>query len=513
MTLRPYQPRFVDAMLGALVEFDRVLGVAPTGSGKGVIAGEIARRCLPFGPVLFLADAQELVKQAADKLGAWAGVIPQVEMAEEHAQPGDRLVVATTQSLARRLGKWPRDYFSLIIADEAHRNTLGTQAQAVLGHFASAQVIGITATPFRSDKQQLATFYQTIPCEIGLIELIKDGYLARIVIQSVPVRVDLSEVRTRSGDYREDDLGEAIEPHLAECAEILAEHARGRRTVVFLPLIETSKRFVAACREIGLRAVHVDGEDRSELETFRRREADIICNASLLTTGWDEPSLDCVMVLRPTKSLVLYSQMIGRGTRIHPGKENLLVLDPLFLSDSMDLIRPARLIAQTPQQDQAMTEVLARGGQMDLLEADAVATEERRRKLAEQLAAQAQRNMRVVDAIEFAVGLGSPLLLDYEPTMAWEREPVSPKQAAALERMGFGLERVSCKGHANKLLEILFARRDLGLATPKQVKWLVRLGHPDPYAATFAEAGEFLDRKFGGAPKPRVEREEPAWAA
>lgn len=383
----------------------------------------------------------------------------------------------------------------------------------MLGHFASAQVIGITATPFRSDKQQLATFYQTIPCEISLVELIKEGYLARIVIQSVPVQVDLSAVKTRSGDFREEDLGDAIEPHLAECAEILAEHARGRRTVVFLPLIETSKRFVAACREIGLRAVHVDGEDRSELETFRRRGADIICNASLLTTGWDEPSLDCVMVLRPTKSLVLYSQMIGRGTRIHPGKENLLVLDPLFLSDSMDLIRPARLIAQTPQQDQAMTEVLALGEQMDLLEVDAVATEERRRKLAEQLAAQAQRNMRVVDAIEFAVGLGSPLLLDYEPTMAWEREPVSPKQAAALERMGFGLERVTCKGHANKLLEILFARRDLGLATPKQVKWLVKLGHPDPYAATFAEAGEFLDRNFGGTHKTRVEREEPAWAA
>ncbi|MBE7504308.1 MAG: DEAD/DEAH box helicase [Verrucomicrobiales bacterium] len=510
MTFRPYQPRFVDAMLGALVEFDRVLGVAPTGSGKTVMAGEMARRCLPFGPVLFLADAQELVKQAADKLGIWAGTIPQVEMAESEAGPGDRLVVATTQSMARRLEKWPADYFSLVIVDEAHRNTLGTQAQKVLGHFASAQVAGITATPFRSDKQQLATFYQTIPCEISLVELIKEGYLARIVIQSVPVRVDLSGVRTRSGDYREEDLGDAIEPHLAECAEILAEHARGRRTVVFLPLIETSKRFVEACREIGLRAVHVDGEDRTELETFRRREADIICNASLLTTGWDQPDVDCVMVLRPTKSLVLYSQMVGRGTRIYPGKDHLLVLDPLFLSDSMDLIRPARLIAQTPQQARSMEEVLARGEQMDLLEVEAVAAAERKRALAEKLAEQAQRNMRVVDAIEFAVGLGEETLLDYEPTMGWEREPVSPKQAAALERMGFSLQRVTCKGHANKLLDLLFKRRDLGLATPKQVKWLVKFGYPDPYAATFAEASDFLDRQFNRRSRYEAMAEEPA---
>ncbi|MCZ7637653.1 MAG: DEAD/DEAH box helicase family protein [Verrucomicrobia bacterium] len=251
MTLRPYQPRFVDAMLGALVEFDRVLGVMGTGGGKTCCAGEICRRCLPFGPVLFLADAQELVRQAADKLGTWAGVIPQVEMAEEHAQPGDRLVVGTTQTLSRRLDKWPRDYFQLIIVDEAHRNTLGGMAQKVLGHFASAQVIGITATPFRSDKQQLGTFYQAIPYEISLVELIREGWLCRIVIRSVPADIDLSGVRTVAGDYRDDDLGQAIEPHLSRCAELLAEHARDRRTVVFLPLIETSRQFVAACQASG----------------------------------------------------------------------------------------------------------------------------------------------------------------------------------------------------------------------------------------------------------------------
>ncbi|MBE7504429.1 MAG: DEAD/DEAH box helicase [Verrucomicrobiales bacterium] len=498
MTLRPYQPRFVDAMLGALVEFDRVLGVAPTGSGKTVVSGEICRRCLPFGPVLFLADAQELVRQAADKLGTWAGVIPQVEMAEEHAQPGDRLVVGTTQTLSRRLDKWPRDYFQLIIVDEAHRNTLGAMAQKVLGHFASAQVIGITATPFRSDKQQLGTFYQAIPYEISLVELIREGWLCRIVIRSVPADIDLSGVRTVAGDYRDDDLGQAIQPHLSRCAELLAEHAQDRRTVVFLPLIETSRQFVAACQALGLRAVHVDGTDRTGLEAFRSRQADIIANAQLLSTGWDQPDVDCVMVLRPTKSLVLYSQMIGRGTRIHPGKDHLLVLDPLFRSDSMDLIRPARLLAHTTTEAESLQEVLDEAPALDLLEAAERAEDRRQQRLAEQLAQYAQRNARTVDALELALSLGEERLADYEPETHWERQPVTDKQAELLARAGFDLTRITCKGHASKWIDLLFRRRDLGLATPKQVRWLVHFGHPNPHLATFEEAGAYLDGKFTG---------------
>ena len=106
--------------------------------------------------------------------------------------------------------------------------------------------------------------------------------------------------------------------------------------MAFLPLIATSEAFVAACREEGLRAIHVDGNNREGLRAYERGEYDIISNASLLSTGWDHPATDCVFILRPTKSLVLYMQMVGRGTRIFPGKENLLLLDPLYLSDRHD---------------------------------------------------------------------------------------------------------------------------------------------------------------------------------
>ena len=131
----------------------------------------------------FLADAKELVYQAADKLGKWAGVVADVEMADNHAMPGSRLVVATTQSIARRLDKYPRDAFGLVIVDEAHRNTMGAQAQSVLEYFSSAKVIGITATPFRSDKKELGSFYERIASEIGLVRLIKEGFLSRITIE------------------------------------------------------------------------------------------------------------------------------------------------------------------------------------------------------------------------------------------------------------------------------------------------------------------------------------------
>mgnify|MGYP002135653352 CR=1 FL=1 len=132
MEIRPYQHEFIEATLSALIDVDRVLAVAPTGSGKTVMGGEIIRRANCRS--LFLADAQELVRQAADKLGKWAGIIADVEMGDQSASPYSRLVVATTQSIARRLDKYPPDAFGIIIVDEAHRNTLGAALDQALSH-------------------------------------------------------------------------------------------------------------------------------------------------------------------------------------------------------------------------------------------------------------------------------------------------------------------------------------------------------------------------------------------
>lgn len=496
MRLRTYQEEFVSSIWKSLCEYNRVLAVQATGGGKTICAAELIRKTIEYGPVLFLADAKELVHQGADKIAAYTGEFVGVEMAKDHAELGDRIIVATTQSIGRRLEKYPKDYFKLIIVDEAHRNTLGQMAANVLEHFDTAKVVGITATPFRSDKKQLSEFYEAIPTEIGLVRLIEEGFLSRITIKQVPLSVDLKEVRNTGGDYNAADLGEAIEPHLREAAKILAEHAAERRTVAFLPLIATSKMFADICNEEGLKAVHVDGVDRTELDTFRSGEANVICNASLLTTGWDEPSVDCVFVLRPTRSQVLYSQMVGRGTRIFEGKDDMLLLDPLFLTEKHDLIRPARLIAKS-EKEAAAIQIQLDAGIDDLLEAEEGAVEQQRHDaLVEAMKRVSKRKAKTIDAVEFALSLGDVTVSEYEPEMKWESAPVSEKQAEILSNYGFDPEDVQDKGHASKIIDLLFTRRGMGLASPKQVKWLAKMGHPDPSRATFEEAGEFLNAKF-----------------
>lgn len=175
--------------------------------GKTVAAAEIIRRY--DRPALFLADAKELVHQAAEKIGAWTGAIPDIETGESHACGSSQIVVGTTQSVSGRLFKYYPEDISLIIVDEAHRNTLGSRALRVLNYFSRAKVVGITATPYRSDKKLLGSFYEKVSCEIGLFELIAQGYLSRIVVKSVPVDVDLKSVRSRNGDYDEGDLAKA----------------------------------------------------------------------------------------------------------------------------------------------------------------------------------------------------------------------------------------------------------------------------------------------------------------
>jgi superfamily II DNA or RNA helicase len=490
MSLRDYQSAFVGATLSKWSEFDRLLGVAPTGAGKTIMAAELTKRLLSQGGrVLFLADAKELIRQGADKISSWCGLLAiGIEQGENHAQPGDDIVVATSQSIARRLDKWPNDYFSHIIIDEAHRNTLGAHPVSVLAHFARAKLLGITATPFRTDKRELSEVYQEICYEISLPDLIKQGYLSKITVRSVPCGVDLSAVRTQAGDYAANDLGAAMDPHLDELARILSAEAVGRKTVAFLPLVETSKAFATACKRYGLRAVHVDGENRTGLGS----DYDVICNAQLLSTGWDEPSIDCVYICRPTKSTVLYQQMVGRGTRIHPGKKDLLLLDPLWLSSDHSLIRPARLVARSEEEAKSME-----GREGDLLEAQEAAESDRLESMRKRMAQSARRASKTMDAIELALTLDDDFLAEYAPEMKWQAEPASPKQLACLEKFGIDPQSVRCKGHAGAIMDRLFIRSDLKLATVKQMKWLRKFGHPSPVTATFAEASAFLDKRFG----------------
>ena len=306
--LRPYQQEAIDKTFQGFREFRKQLGVAPTGSGKTICFAYMAQQTQPE-KTLILAHRGELLTQAIDKIRKTTGIDADLEKAEDYACREAPVVVASVQSMIRRYQSWPKDHFGLIVVDEAH-HTLSKTYLDVLNHFNGTKIIGVTATPDRGDRKNLGRFYENVAFDISLKKLIKDGFLAPIKIKSLPIEVDLSEVRTKTtGDYDENDLDRAVRPILEETAQVVAREAGDRKILVFLPLIATSKDFTAMLLDHGLKACHVDGKspDRAQiLEDYKNDKYRVLCNSMLLTEGYDEPSIDTIVMLRPTQSRPLF---------------------------------------------------------------------------------------------------------------------------------------------------------------------------------------------------------------
>jgi hypothetical protein len=198
--------------------------------------------------------------------------------------------------------------------------------------------------------------------------------------------------------------------------------------------------------------------------------------------------------LRPTKVRALYSQIIGRGTRLWPGKDHLLVLDFLWQSEEHSLIRPAHLIAEDEEDAKALTEKLGNDG--DLEEAREEVNADRARSLTDRLIANMARRGATIDPLELAVSLKEVALADYQPTMAWQAQEPTAKQLDVLSRFGIDAGSIRTKGQASLILDRLIMRRKLGLATPKQVRVLARHGYPKPETTTFEEARAVLASRF-----------------
>lgn len=502
MKPRDYQQSIIEAVETGWEEASKQLIVVPTGGGKTVIFSHLAHRRQP-GRSLILAHREELVKQAADKLHSATGIRADIEQAEHHADLDAPVVVASIQSIQRRLDKWPRDHFAQVICDEAH-HAISPSWLEVLRHFDGfADVLGVTATPDRGDKRNLGTYFERIAAEVNLFDLVKQGYLSRITIKSVPVGIDLSNVSSRCGDFADSELGEALDPYLGQIAEAIRDHASFRRTLVFLPLRATSRKMVDACRSIGLTAEHIDGEspDRAEiLQRYAAGEFDVLCNAMLLTEGFDDPGIDCVVVLRPTRSRALYSQMIGRGTRIDPAKDDLLLLDFLWMHQKHAVVRPAHLVASSDEEAEWITkhaqerQQAGGGPSQQALDLQDLATEtqaQREEALRKQLAANRKKKAKFISAEEFALTHDSLAVAEYQPTMKWEEKALTEKQVKALRRAKVDPETVRGRGHAMQLLGLYFKNQTLKLASEGQRNWMRRCGHPDADKATIAQFQEF----------------------
>lgn len=499
-SLRAYQHDCVDEVLNSWREYSRVLAVLPTGAGKTVCFAKVTERSLP-GRTLIIAHREELLEQAATKILAATGLEAEVEKAERKAGRDAKVVVASVQTLQNgRLASWPKDHFARIVVDEAH-HALSVTYQNILSHFASAKVLGVTATPHRGDRKSLGQVFETVAYEIGLIDLIKAKYLSPIKIKSVPLQIDLGGVRSVTGDYDMEQVDQALEPVLSAAAEAIATEAKGRKVLVFLPLRKTSQRFAELLTSMGVPARHVDGasEDRKEiLQDFSDDKFRVLCNAMLLTEGYDEPSVDCVVILRPTRSQPLYAQMVGRGTRLHAGKQDCLLLDFLWLHEKHSLIRPAHLVARNQEEAEYMTAAIKKGGAagMDLLDAQDTAGHDREKALAKELARQERKKAKTISVEELACYLHDMEIADYEPTMQWHELPATEAQAEQLSRWKIDCTNMR-RGQASQLIDRLTRRSRLKLATPNQIKWLNRYGIQSPDQWSMEKASKFLESKWG----------------
>lgn len=506
MELRPYQQAARKAIHGEWSTGNRkTLLVLPTGTGKTIVFAKVIEDRVRVGDrCLVLAHRGELLDQAADKLATATGLMAATEKAEQSCMDSwFRVVVGSVQTMMRekRLEQFPKDYFNTIVVDEAH-HAISDSYQRVLNHFEQAKILGVTATPDRGDLRNLGSFFDSMAYEYTLPKAIKEGFLSKIKALTIPLKLDLTAVSQQAGDFKASDVGTALDPYLHQIANEMVLHCKDRKTVVFLPLIATSQKFCEILREKGFSAAEINGEstDRAEiLADFDKGNYQVLCNSMLLTEGWDCPSVDCIVVLRPTKIRSLYTQMVGRGTRLYPGKDHLLLLDFLWHTERHDLCRPAHLIAGSEDIAKKMTEQI-NDSQLALdleeveekAESDVVA--EREAALANQLREMRSRKRKLVDPLQYEMSIQAEDLTNYVPIFPWQMAPASDRQKELLEKAGILPEAIENSGKATLLLDRINKRRLEGLATAKQIRFLENKGFLHVGTWTFDDANSMIGR-------------------
>ena len=515
-TPRQFQLDAVDALSLAWQEHQRVLLVCPTGSGKAVMSAMLIQRCLDgianfavsTPRCLLLVNREELLQQALDKITMVTGRYAAIERGADKAPEGADIVVATIQSMVGRLARYEQDHFGLVIVDEAHLFATN-QAKDVLDWFCLKQtgghayMVGCTATPQTKGKRALANIYGTIGYEITLPDLVKQGLLSNIKIQTAPLPIDLRHIKRTGPDFDEEELDKVIRPYFRAVAEAMQQYGPTRKWLCFLPLVKSSKAFTDILNEHGIPAKHIDGEspDRKQiLEQFKHDHFRALTCSSLLTTGYDEPTITGIVNLRPTESRILLTQMLGRGTRIKPEgcpHEDLLVLDFLWQYDLSKLVSPASLVAGNSDDEAEMQTRMRSGEEQDLLKLHRDVTAERHAKLAKKLAEQERRKGKMVDLrILMEMGFEDNAqfngVLDYEPTMKWHESKPTEKQLAVLGRMGVDVKEIKDRGHAAAMLDFCIGRTKLGLATFKQINAINRMGGHADINTTFVAASKMI---------------------
>ena len=357
--LRPYQEAAIrggerwPGILPVLRRNRSALYIAATGTGKTTVAGEVVRRYQLAGyRSLWLAHRDELLEQAIGRLEEMTGVPPEKDKADQRASREAKTVVASIQTLYRdsRLRRFPKDHFQFVVYDEAHHAVSDT-SQKILEHFGDAKVLGMTATPDRADDKALGAVFDEVAYQYSLLEAIRDDYLVPIVGRKVSdFEIDLSALRTVAGDFLDKELEEIVAEYIGPLAKSIVDETRELKTMVFLPSVRASELMAEALIALGIDAAYLSGksspEDRQAvLQQYRDGAISHLCNCNLFLEGFDEPSIECIAMCRPTMSRTVYAQAVGRGTRKHPGKTDCLLLEFTWNSDQHKLVTAYELFA------------------------------------------------------------------------------------------------------------------------------------------------------------------------
>lgn len=367
-TLRPYQQHAVAAALRFWREGRRrALIVLPTGCGKTLTAGSIVTHPgrKPGTRTLWIAHTGELLRQARDALVRLGGDVGVVDGREDN--PERPIVCASIQTVSQiregqleRLARVARAV-SLVVVDEAHHAVAPTYRR-VMEALPDARFLGLTATPARGDGTELGGVWEDVVYQLSIAHAARDGWLAPLappVVERVP-DLDLGSLPVNAaGDYQAAALRVALlQSHVVEhTVAAILQHGQGRRGIVFCALVEQARETAVKLQRAGVRAGWVSGErppaERAEvLAQLKRGELDWVCNCAVLTEGFDEPRVDAVVVARPTRSKTLYVQMVGRGTRLHPEKKDLLVIDLAGATEDHTLVTAPVVLAEDQDDDQ-----------------------------------------------------------------------------------------------------------------------------------------------------------------
>jgi superfamily II DNA or RNA helicase len=333
---RDYQTHQIEVLRASFAAGHRSpLAVAPTGSGKTVMfAAIVAGATRKQRRTLIVVHRRELIRQASAKL-AWAGVEHSVIAAGFDPMPGALVQVASIQTIARRLDELPA--FDLIVFDEAH-HTRADSWQRLIKSQPPAKILGFTATPARLDGQGLGTAhggpFDDLVLGPSTAELIADRYLAPVRCFAPAQRLDLSRVRVIAGDYVRDEAAAAVNTATITGNAVDEYRRRCDHTpaIGFCCTVAHAEAVAQAFRAHGYRAAHVSGETPKDerdglIAGLGTGQVEVLTSCALIDEGLDVPSVGAVILLRPTKSLVLHRQQIGRGMRPAAGKDALIVLD------------------------------------------------------------------------------------------------------------------------------------------------------------------------------------------